>query len=268
MFNIKSLFTTLALDAVLVALSWQALLSFTLNTPLSLPQRTVLGLSVWLVYVGDRLFDIKKIPPNKLTSQRHRLTLKLQPILTPLFYTLFAINVLLAFWKLNTLHLSIGLILLLICILYTKITARSKNPFIPKELVVGSLFTAGTLLFLITPQTLVNPTFWKSALVLTLLFNSNTCLVPFWEKPIDLAQNQSSLATQFPSIYSKLLILPCLTILLSLLLLPWTLSIPCILSSLGLLALHFLKINLTPESLHAYADLVLLSPVIILVIGF
>ena len=258
--------TALALDAVAVALLWQHLMADYLSVPIEWPHRTIIALSVWLVYVGDRLFDIKKIPSHKLITQRHKLTLKLKPFLHPLFYILFSINVLLAFSTLSWTHLTLGLIILAACILYTKITARAKHTLIPKEIIVGTLFTAGTFLFLVTPNSIANPHFWSSIVITLILFNSNTLLVPYWEKTIDQAQGQSSIAFIYPNAYPYALCLLPLCIILSIIAFPVPYSIPFIASSLVLLFLHFFKTKISPETINLLSNLALITPVILVII--
>src|SRR5260221_7493183 len=61
----------LSLDAPLVAVAWQGLLAVETDLPLRLTGRIVLGLTVWLIYVADRMLDVRdpaKVPP----TARHR----------------------------------------------------------------------------------------------------------------------------------------------------------------------------------------------------
>lgn len=49
----------LSLDAPAVALVWQDFLARTFGIPLRMPARLVLGLTVWAIYLGDRLLDVR-----------------------------------------------------------------------------------------------------------------------------------------------------------------------------------------------------------------
>jgi hypothetical protein len=49
----------LSLDAPLVALVWQDLLARCYGTLLLPAGRTVLGLTVWAIYIADRLMDVR-----------------------------------------------------------------------------------------------------------------------------------------------------------------------------------------------------------------
>jgi hypothetical protein len=61
----------LSLDAPLIALLWQDLLSRCYPTVLHAAGRVVLGLTVWAIYVADRLLDIRHVPPAR-ESIKHR----------------------------------------------------------------------------------------------------------------------------------------------------------------------------------------------------
>jgi hypothetical protein len=64
-------FNVLSLDAPLIALVWQDFLARCYPTTL-LPQgRAVLGLTVWAIYLADRLLDVRH-PASPLESLRHR----------------------------------------------------------------------------------------------------------------------------------------------------------------------------------------------------
>jgi hypothetical protein len=64
-------FNVLSLDAPLIALVWQDFLARCYPTML-LPQgRAVLGLTVWAIYLADRLLDVRH-PASPLESLRHR----------------------------------------------------------------------------------------------------------------------------------------------------------------------------------------------------
>lgn len=61
----------LSLDAPLVALVWQDFLARCYPTALHIPGRAVLGLTVWAIYLADRLIDVSH-PASAAESMRHR----------------------------------------------------------------------------------------------------------------------------------------------------------------------------------------------------
>jgi len=65
------LLNLLSLDAPLIALAWQDFLSRCYPTVLHAAGRVVLGLTVWAIYLVDRLLDIRHAQPSN-ESVRHR----------------------------------------------------------------------------------------------------------------------------------------------------------------------------------------------------
>ena len=61
----------LSLDAPVIALVWQDFLSRCYPAVLNPPGRCVLGLTVWAIYVADRLLDVRR-PASAGESVRHR----------------------------------------------------------------------------------------------------------------------------------------------------------------------------------------------------
>lgn len=61
----------LSLDAPLVALVWQDFVARCYPTVLRTPGRLVLGLTVWAIYLADRLMDVRH-PAGAYESTRHR----------------------------------------------------------------------------------------------------------------------------------------------------------------------------------------------------
>jgi hypothetical protein len=61
----------LSLDAPVVALVWQDLAARSFGTPLRPAARVVLGLTVWAVYLADRLLDVRATVPLPNTARHH-----------------------------------------------------------------------------------------------------------------------------------------------------------------------------------------------------
>ncbi|MEC8218990.1 MAG: hypothetical protein VX014_00030, partial [Verrucomicrobiota bacterium] len=62
----------LAVDTALAAILWQLGLVRALDTEIGWAASVVLGLSVWLTYVADRLFDVWSREKVALFSLRHQ----------------------------------------------------------------------------------------------------------------------------------------------------------------------------------------------------
>src|SRR5580658_6918484 len=64
-------FNLLSLDAPVIALVWQDFLSRCYPTALNPIGRCVLGLTVWAIYLADRLLDVRH-PATVMEPVRHR----------------------------------------------------------------------------------------------------------------------------------------------------------------------------------------------------
>ena len=137
----------LALDAALIAVLWQAALASAMGLPVSTFAHLVLGLSVWLSYTADRLFDVGRREPGSLLSLRHRFA-KRQRIRLWRVWLAILIGNLLAATQLSGTQLKHGGVLLLLCLLYTCLNQRFSKSFFPKELCVALLYAAGIVVFI------------------------------------------------------------------------------------------------------------------------
>src|SRR4051812_25331299 len=61
----------LSLDAPIVALVWQDLAARSFGHPLRPAARIVLGLTVWAVYLADRLLDVRAPGAGQNTARHH-----------------------------------------------------------------------------------------------------------------------------------------------------------------------------------------------------
>ncbi|MFQ3271378.1 MAG: hypothetical protein ACI9A1_001702, partial [Lentimonas sp.] len=123
----------LALDAALIALVWQAAFAAALGFPVSTTAPVVLGLSVWLTYMADRLFDVARRPVEQLQAVRHRFAKQHARKLWTLWSCTLILNIGLAFTGLSINELCNGFILLAICLLYTGLNQALSRRFFPKE---------------------------------------------------------------------------------------------------------------------------------------
>lgn len=139
----------LAFDAALVAMLWQAALAMALGVSLAWPAYLVLGLSVWLTYVADRLFDVASQPEAALLSLRHRFSKRHARALWRIWFGVLAIDLLLA-TQLSGEQLEQGLLLLIFCLLYTWLNQKLSRRFFPKELCVALIYAGGIVVFIPT----------------------------------------------------------------------------------------------------------------------
>ncbi len=139
----------LSLDAPTVAVVWASLLARASHMRLATADELILGLSVWCIYVSDRLFDGWGPANPKVLHERHRFCAKYRMALT----WLVVLTAATVFWvtvdSLTHIEVSAGIKLAAIVGVYmASIHAGhgSMARFVPKEITVGVLFAAGTTL--------------------------------------------------------------------------------------------------------------------------
>jgi hypothetical protein len=139
----------LAIDAALIAVAWQAALVQTLHLSIGAFAYVVLGLSVWLTYMADRLFDVARRDPKDLLSLRHQLAKRHTKPLWSIWLVVLAANLLFA-TQLNNAQFRQGAVLLLACLAYTLLNQKLSHRFFPKELCVAIIYAGGVSVFLPT----------------------------------------------------------------------------------------------------------------------
>jgi len=140
----------LAIDAALIAVFWQAALAAAMDLPLSMVAHLVLGLSVWLTYTADRLFDVAQRDASTLFSARHRFVKRQHVRLWRIGALALIVN-LVAATQLTGTQLKQGGGLLLFCLLYTFLNQKLSRRFFPKELCVALIYAAGVAILLPQP---------------------------------------------------------------------------------------------------------------------
>ncbi|WP_035957836.1 hypothetical protein [Bryobacter aggregatus] len=136
----------LGLDAPFVALLWQAFLAQLFAVPLRTAGRVALGLTVWAIYLADRILDARD-PHLAEQSARHRFARRHQRAMSiALAVSILADLLVSLFWLRHSVILN-GLVPLAGVLLYLGVLhASSGNVRIAKEPTVAFLFTVGTFL--------------------------------------------------------------------------------------------------------------------------
>ena len=260
--------TALSLDAPLVAVLWQGLFATSFGVSLVWYHPVILGLSVWLVYVADRLLDAGKLDLSQPHTFRHVLHAKHRRVFAAAWMLAFGTVGVLALRLLNPREILLGTGVAAAVLAYAAgiHLTNKKRPVFTKELQVGLVFGAGVTLSV-----------WAQAPSLQLLFSSllfaalcslNCLLIAVWEQRVDRAQHQPSLALTLPHLPS---LLPPILILFSsgtlalTLLLPHPLTLSLSLAAVLLWLLNCYQHAFSRESLRVLADVALLTPLLSLV---
>ncbi len=139
-------FNLLSLDAPLIALVWQDFLARCYPTVLHITGRGVLGLTVWAIYLADRLLDVR-YPASAAEPMRHQFYRKHRVFAQTLFAIIVSIDILVTCLWLRPAVLDNGLWLTAGVITYLglfPLTRRGVTAW--KKPIAALLFTAGTFL--------------------------------------------------------------------------------------------------------------------------
>lgn len=239
----------LALDAALIAVIWQAAFAATLGLKVSVAAHNVLGLSVWLTYMADRLFDVARRPLEQLHSTRHRFAKQHRKTLWRIWWCVLTSNIALAFTGLSIHELVNGAVLLALCLLYTALNQALSRKFFPKEICVAIIFAGGVIVFL-----LPNAALWVPASALALLCLINCLMIGAKEQQVDATLQVRSLS-RLPTLFIIALEISC-ALSLCWLNQAWLLKIGL---SLGtLLIIHAYRKRLCVETFRVLTDSALL----------
>lgn len=247
----------LALDAALIALAWQAAFAQILELQIHASAQIVLGLSVWLTYMADRLFDVARRPYEQLHSVRHRFAKQFFRHLWGIWCGILITNIAIAFIGLSLIELRNGALLLALCLLYTVLNQTLSKNFFPKELCVALIYTGGVIVFLLPTAEA-----WAPAGSFALLCLINCLIIGIKERAIDALLQVHSLAL-LPSALIVAIESACV---ISLVILgePW--SLPIGLSLAALLIIHRYQNRLSIEAFRVLTDSALLiGPIIALI---
>jgi hypothetical protein len=174
----------LSLDAPLVAVLWQGFLAYRFSLPLRPAGRLVLGLTVWAIYLLDRLLDARK-PASLREPARHRFYRQHSNLMAALCAVVLGADAMIAILWLRPEVLREGLIPLAGVLAYLAILHISsrrvsgKSIKFPKEIAAAILFTAGT--FLTAWAALRRPGLAWPAMAFFILCLANIVAIEAWE---------------------------------------------------------------------------------------
>ncbi|HUA22459.1 MAG TPA: hypothetical protein VMB25_27125 [Bryobacteraceae bacterium] len=168
-----------SLDAPLVAVVWQGFIAYCYSVPLHPGGRAALGLTVWCIYLGDRLLDARQ-PPVPGEPARHRFYRHHRTLMLVVFGLALAADALAAALWLRPPLMREGILPLAGVLIYLAAWhTPGGRARVPKELAVAVLFTAGTFLISWTPGA-SSMLLWP-ALTFFLLCLANLVAIEAWE---------------------------------------------------------------------------------------
>ena len=256
--------TALSLDAPLVAILWQSLFAASYDLVLAWYYPAILGLSVWLIYAGDRLLDSLSLDLTKPHTYRHAFYTRYRKPFSLVWMTGFITVTILAFSLLPEQDLMVGLGLSCAVTLYMLGTHSFKALSLSKEGLIGLIFGVAASLPLWAGKATSSLGF--ATLLFALLASLNCLLIAFWELETDTLQDQLSSLRTAPKltwIIAPLLIGLGTVSLTAGLIIPLPLALSITLSALLMLTIKRYK-NVDTELRRVLADVALLTPLIFL----
>jgi hypothetical protein len=265
----------LCLDAPLVALAWQWIFARSFGAHLNWPLRALLFLTAWLIYLGDRFADSIRMPAGSPRSDRHQFCQDHMVGWWIAIVVIFMADSVLALRALDLQMFFLGGTLAVICALYlflNHLLGGRWRPVPMKEKAVGVLFAAGTTLAVVGVLPGLTISFAFAVVLFAMLCTLNCLCIASWERELDAAQGKTSLLTGWPAVAGALkpfgLFIAAISLVLAVV---WRFAAPlwiCLaVSALLLIWLHNGS-NLRRDNRTALADLVLLTPLLVLVFSF
>ena len=191
------------LDAPLVAVAWLWLFARTFRIPLQVGNCVALFLTAWLIYLADRFADCTSLRPDLPRSLRQEFCLRHREIwiATILLVGGFDAYVI---WRTTALEtFLIGAVVGVLALIYLVINhplGLIWRSLPAKELAIGILFSAGTLVALLPALHSATIDFAITAIFFAALCALNCISIAHWEYGLDRAQGKVSIATRHPRI--------------------------------------------------------------------
>lgn len=262
------------LDAPIVAVVWLWLFARTFQVPVQLGNAVALFLTAWLIYLADRLADASSLQPGSLRSLRQQFCLRHREIWISALLLVGGFD-LYVIWRsiaaATFFARSVVGILALIYLVMNHPRGLVWRSLPAKEIAIGLLFTAGTLVALLPGLSAVTISFAAAALAFACICSFNCISIACWERELDRAQGKVSFATCHPGVARQVRRICAGLALASF---AWaTIDRPVapIFECVGASALLLVLLDVLPSTVGedqrtALADLVLLTPIIPLIV--
>ena len=196
-------FNVLSIDAVLVGLVWQLVfcVAFLHRVP-RLYEFTCIGLSVWLVYTADRLFDSFKLDITRAHTLRHHFHYRYRKLIAACWFFILAINTATIATNATEAQLRWGCVAIAVAVAY--VTGAQvygqKSALLPKEFQVGLVFAFGVSLTVWSDSAKTDiVSLAVAALMTAWLFAANCVAIANLESHLDRNQDFASLALRHPA---------------------------------------------------------------------
>jgi hypothetical protein len=262
------------LDAPIVALVWLWLFAHTFQLPVHAGNSVALFLTAWLIYLADRLADAVSLKAGSPRSLRQEFCLKHHEIWISALLLIAGFDLYVIWRSVAVGTFFAGLVVGIFALIYLALNYPRGlvwRSLPAKELAIGVLFTAGTLVALLPGARFENALFIVCGAAFASLCSLNCISIARWERQLDQAQQKISVATRHPG-FARHAGKICAGLALAsfAMALQYPSAAPifgCLGASSFLLALlHRGGNKLSVDARTALADLVLLTPIIPLIV--
>jgi hypothetical protein len=172
----------LSLDAPLVALVWQDFLARSYPAMLRPAGRIALGLTVWAIYLTDRLLDVRH-PVSEAETMRHSFYRRHSRLALGALVSILVADVVIIFSKVRPAVLEHGVFIGAGILAYLAAFPLGRKGGIGwKKVIAGVLFTAGVFLVAATGTTHAGTILIWPAAAFCALCVGNLLLVESWER--------------------------------------------------------------------------------------
>jgi hypothetical protein len=258
------------LDAPTVAIVWLLLFARTFGVAASIWNCVALFLTAWLIYLADRFGDSLALTPEMPISLRQRFCIRHRGFWLIAIAAIGIADALVVSTHLDLRTLKTGAEIGAVAIVYLILNHRWSHSWqiAPlKEAVIGLLFAVGTIASVSPRLPALDTRFLVPSLFFAVLCTLNCISIAVWERPLDAAQRRGSISTAFPG--TARFVLPALVVLAAMALAifglhAFRLYVCVAMSALLLAGLHIFRCHLQPDVCTALADIVLLSPIVVL----
>lgn len=262
------------LDAPIVAVVWLWLCARTFHSPLHLGNAVALFLTAWLIYLADRLADASALKAGSARSLRQEFCLRHREIWISALLLISGFDLYVIWRSLAAGTFFAGALVGILALIYLALNHPQGliwRALPAKEIVLGLLFTAGTLVALLPAGPPATAPFIGCGLAFAALCSLNCISIACFERQLDQAQGKVSIATGHPGLARQMsrfcLALALASFTMAIVYRPAAPIFGCVGASALLLALlNILPGTIDGDQRTALADLVLLTPVIPLIV--
>ena len=191
------------LDAPIVAVTWLCLFAKVFRVPISPGNATALFLTAWLIYLADRVVDASSLKSGTPRSLRQEFCLRHREIWISALLIIGGFDVFVIWQDTAAITFLAGAVVGVLALLYLVLNQPLGliwRSLPAKENAIGVLFAAGTLVALLPAFPPFTFSFLAGAAAFAGLCALNCVAIACWERELDEAQRKVSIATRHPGL--------------------------------------------------------------------